>query len=65
MHEIFVFNFLCLLRKPFDKSGKRSSDDDWRRSCECLGGGNLLFSKLGKNQVAEKERERHDKAVEQ
>ena len=28
-------------------------------------GGNFLFSKLGKNQDAEKERERHDKAVEQ
>ena len=27
-------------------------------------GGNFLFSKLGKNQDAEKERERHDKAVE-
>ena len=28
-------------------------------------GGNFLFSKLGKNQDAEKERERHDRAVEQ
>ena len=28
-------------------------------------GGNFLFSKLGKTQDAEKERERHDKAVEQ
>ena len=28
-------------------------------------GGNFLFSKLGKNQDAEKERQRHDKAVEQ
>ena len=66
MNEIFVFNFFCLLRKPFDKNGKRSSDDDWRRSCEYLAftGGNFLFSKLGKNQDAEKERERHDKAVE-
>ena len=27
--------------------------------------GNFLFSKLGKNQDAEKERERHDRAVEQ
>ena len=28
-------------------------------------GSNFLFSKLGKTQDAEKERERHDKAVEQ
>ena len=28
-------------------------------------GGNFLFSKLGKTQDAEKERERHDRAVEQ
>ena len=28
-------------------------------------GGNFLFTKLGKTQDAEKERERHDKAVEQ
>ena len=28
-------------------------------------GGNFLFSKLGKTQDAEEERERHDRAVEQ
>ena len=67
MNEIIVFNFFCLLRKPFDKMASAVAMMIGGAVVNALAftGGNFLFSKLGKNQDAEKERERHDKAVEQ
>ena len=67
MNEIIVFNFFCLLRKPFDKMESAVAMMIGGAVVNALAftGGNFLFSKLGKNQDAEKERERHDKAVEQ
>ena len=49
------------------KKGKRCSNDDCSGSCERLGiyRRQLFILKLGKGNDAEKERERHDKAVKQ